>query len=157
MRALLLLIALPLLAVRCTPTGDLGPVDDSGDTHTDDTQADDTASMGPCESGFCELTVTAAEATCRQPDEPEGGLEVTSPAAGTLEVVHYAVQTGCCPTLTVFALQDLRHDSIDVTYEVSGDDCQCACQLDFRYTLADAQPGSFTLQAEGASAEVTVE
>lgn len=156
MRSLLLLLAMPLLAVRCTPTGDLGPTDDTAPDDSGDTHADDTG-MGPCESGFCELTVTTAEATCRQPDEPEGGLEVTAPAAGTLEVVHYAVQDGCCPTLTVFALQDLRHDTIDVTYEVSGDDCQCVCDLDFRYTLADAWPGSFTLQAQGESVDVTVE
>jgi hypothetical protein len=66
-------------------------------------------------------------------------------------------QPGCCPTLAVFALQDLRHGTIEVTYDASDDDCECECELDFFYTLSDAQPGTFTLTANGDSASVTVE
>jgi hypothetical protein len=151
MRPFLLTLALPLLAIRCTPTGDLGPTDD-----TDDTVLDDTG-MGPCESGFCELTVSGIDYGCHQPDDPQAGLQASSAGAGTLEVAHWMAQPGCCPTLTVFALQDQRHGTIDVTYEVSDDDCECECELDFFYTLSDAQPGSFTLMANGDSASVTVE
>jgi hypothetical protein len=153
MRTHLLALLLPLAGFQCTPTGDLGPTDDTG---SPDTGSHDTG-MGPCEAGFCQLTVTGTDYGCHQPENPRAGLEVAGAGTGSLAVSHWMAQPGCCPTLAVWAIQDLRHGTIDVTYDVSADDCECECELDFFYTLSDAQPGGFTLQAGGDSASVTVE
>jgi hypothetical protein len=154
----ILLSSLALFGLSCTPTGDLGPTDDStpDDSAPDDSAPDDTG-MGPCESGLCDLTVTGADYGCHQPENPQAGLEVANAGPGALDVAHWMAQPGCCPTLTVTAVQDLRHSRIDVTYDISSDDCECHCQLDFTYGISGAQPGAFTLYAGEDSAAVTVE
>jgi hypothetical protein len=152
--------AIALAGQPCMPKGDLEPIGDTGDSLPDDTAAGDTGDsqgMGPCESGICDVTVTDALVECGSDTTaaPEP-LEITASGPGTLSVWHHHVQWGCCPQLDVQAVQDLRHGTIEVVYDLYDDMCDCICELDVRYTLTELQSGAFTLQAEGATLKVEV-
>ncbi len=145
--------ALSFASESCMPTGDLDPKPDTADTAPGDTYG-----IGPCESGFCDLTVVDASVDCASDTTaaPEP-IEVVASGPGTLTIHHHRVQQGCCPELNVSALQDLRHDRIEVHYDLYDDMCDCICDLDIQYTLQDLYSGTFELEAAGATATVTVE
>lgn len=148
---------LALASQPCSPTGELEPKDDTAETGiTGDTA--DTQGMGPCESGFCDLVVTDAVVECASDTTSAPyPLEATDLGGGVVEVWHHRVQQGCCPQLDVTAVQDLRNDRIEVSYDLYDDMCDCICDLDVRYTLNEVYSGTFTLTAGTDSAEVTVE
>lgn len=155
--ALILAGAIGLASETCIPTGNLDPKDETGRGPQDTSATEDTQGMGPCESGFCDLTVTDAVVECSSDttSAPEP-LEITV-ADGIINVWHHRVQQGCCPELSVSAMQDLRHDLIEVEYDLYDDVCDCICDLDVRYALEGAYAGTFELTAAGDSATVTVE
>jgi hypothetical protein len=152
--ALILAGAIGFASETCIPTGNLDPKAETGDT----TATGDTQGMGPCESGFCDLTVSEARVECASDTTaaPEP-IEVVASGPGTLGIHHHRVQQGCCPELAVSALQDLRNDRIEVSYDLYDDMCDCICDLDVLYTLGDLYAGTFTLEAHGDSSTVTVE
>ncbi len=137
----------------CMPEGTLDPKDETGDT----SQTEDTQGMGPCESGFCDLIVTDAIVQCGESITGDpSSLELTGSAAGTISIHHHRVDMGCCPELVVTAMQDLRNDRIEVSYDLYDDMCDCICELDVLYTLSDLYSGSFELTALGDSTTVEV-
>jgi hypothetical protein len=141
----------------CMPTGDLEPTDDTAET-SEPAETGDSYGMGPCESGLCDVTVTDARVECASDTTSAPyPLEVTASGPGTLTLWHHRVQQGCCPELSVTAIQDLRHDRIEVSYYLYDDMCDCICDLDVHYTLADLYSGSFELEAQGETLSVTVE
>ncbi len=152
--ALLIAGTITLAAETCTPTGDLEPKGETGDS----TATGDTHGMGPCESGLCDATVTDARAECASDTTaaPEP-IEVVASGPGTVSIHHHRVQQGCCPELAVAAIQDLRHDRIEVSYDLYDDFCDCICDLDLHYTLSDLYSGTFDLEAAGDTQSVTVE
>ncbi len=151
--ALTLAAAITFAGESCIPTGTLDPAEDSGDTSgTDDTQG-----MGPCESGFCDVVVTDATVECAKGITGDPSVIEATVSGGSITVWHQRVDQGCCPELAVSAMQDLRHDGIEVEYDLYDDMCDCICDLDIRYTLSDLYSGTFELTASGDSVTVTVE
>jgi hypothetical protein len=153
--ALIFASALTFASETCIPTGTLDPKGDSGDSSL--TETGDSQGMGPCESGFCDLTVTEAVVECAEGITGEPSVIEATAGVGTITVWHQRVSQGCCPQLSVTAMQDLRHDTIEVEYDLYDDMCDCICELDIRYTLSDVYSGSFELSAAGSSTTVKVE
>lgn len=147
--------AIAFASQPCMPEGTLDPKDDTADSAPGDTHA---STQGPCESGFCDLTVTDAVVQCGEgiTGDPSA-LELITASAGTVSIHHHRVEQGCCPELAVTALQDLRNDRIEVEYDLYDDMCDCICELDVLYTLSDLYAGTFDLTAAGDSLSVTVE
>ena len=118
---------------------------------SDDDDVSDDDDMGPCESGICELTVIAAAAECDllpDPDPmPPGGVLASSPALGQITVAHFDHSEGCCPEIQVLGLAYMNDQFIEVTIDLSNDDCECVCTLDVQYTLGEVPAGRWTIFA----------
>jgi len=112
-------------------------------------------SAPPCGGGeTCSLLTLEAVAEC---GEGALGLAARSDSPGTIAVVHQAAGTGCCPQVDVEASAWLDLGELRVAYTVGGDDCDCACSVDFRYVLGGVPPGPWTVVTpDGTAARVEV-
>lgn len=84
-------------------------------------------------------------------------LTVTASGGGEVAVVHESVSGTCCVGFDVVADADAAAMTVAVTYEETGDPCDCMCAYDFAYSLTGLTPGDWTITAAGDTATVTVE
>lgn len=86
--------------------------------------------------------------------EPES-LTVTAAGAGAIQVLHLNVQDSCCLDHEVKTA--VSGTDLTVTYESSGDPCDCVCGYDYSYSVSGLEAGDWTVTAGDSSATVTVE
>lgn len=135
-------------------------LDDTGEEADADTDTDtdtDTGAFIDCgEDGICELVVSGVVFEVVEPGTPRT-ISAMATAANTVEVIDVAFGPGCCPTtVDVTAIASLRTNTIEPSYTVSGDDCDCVAAVSVSYTLSEVPSGYFTLVEGSGSVEVEV-
>ena len=130
--------------------------DSDTDTDTDtDTDADTDADTDlPCTSGdTCEIAVAATNMSCGS-DAPNFSAYVSSP--GVIAVTHTAFQQGCCPTYEIRATATESTRTLEATYTITSDECDCVCWLEATWRLQDIPSGDWTVKAPGGASTLVV-
>ena len=101
---------------------------------------------GPAEDGATADTAGA-----------ESVLTAVAAGAGSVSVAHDNYSATCCVGFDVSASADSATSTVTVTYEETGEPCDCLCTYNLAYTLTDLSAGDWTISAGGDSTTVTVE
>lgn len=97
-----------------------------------------------------------SDAVADTASEPSA-LTATASGGGAVAVLHENYAAECCVGFDVSAEADSASSTVTVTYEETGDPCDCMCVYNLGYTLTDLTPGDWTITAGGDSTTVTVE
>ena len=73
--------------------------------------------------------------------------------AGGIDVVHSERWANCCPEFMVEAA--VEGQTIALTY-TEKQDCNCVCSWELRYHLDGVESGTWTVEVEGLSEEISV-
>lgn len=84
-------------------------------------------------------------------------LHAAAAGAGAVSVTHDGVGGSCCVGFDVAAETDEAAATVSVTYEETGEPCDCICTYNLAYTLTGLSAGDWTIEAAGDSTTVTVE
>ena len=129
---------------------------DATEDATEDAEPDATEDASADTGEEIALTAGEAAAVCGSGDDP---LLTASPTGdpGAIIVTHAGFSMGCCPEfLRVSATANQGTSTINVSYELGPDPCDCICTLDTAYTLSGIPTGSWTVEVGGDSATVEV-
>jgi hypothetical protein len=91
---------------------------------------------------------------CGDPSDQET-LTAVSAVAGRIDVTHLDYASGCCPEAVQVEVEVLGR-TLDVSYTLVNDFCDCICELDTSYTLVGVDGGPWTVRAGAVEATVEV-
>lgn len=93
-------------------------------------------------------------AECEDEGEPEVSLTLAG-GPGQIEVEHRGFVAQCCASWVVSAAF-VGEDTIEVSYEDAGTECDCTCEQALSYTLSPVPSGDWIVSVPGIEGEVTV-
>jgi hypothetical protein len=138
--------------------------DSDTDTDTDadadsdsDADADSDADSDADTDPEFPVDVRGAQVECGDPQgqpPPMPMLQAQVSSNGVVNVAHLHHSFGCCPDLEVTAVRS--GSTVDISYALTNDFCDCICLLDIVYRLRDLPSGTWTLQADGLTTTVDV-
>ena len=111
-----------------------------------------------CLTGPCDAEVVDAKLVdCESDSGTMTTLKASVAGNGEIDVEHYAVQVGCCPTFSASATYDASEALIEVDYVFAEDMCDCICMLDVSYTISGVPAGEWTLRTVNGETAVRIE
>ena len=108
----------------------------------------------PCGDVGCDIGVEAADASC---GDGISGFTAIPDGVGALKIAHGEIEWGCCPKVDVTVVADGEARTLDASYRLYQDDCDCVCELDLSYRMTDIPAGTWTVNEAGATTTATVE
>ena len=118
----------------------------------------DSGQATECTSGPCAVDVVdPLLVDCESDSGTITSLNAVVAANGSIDVEHFAVQVGCCPSFSASASYDTSTSVVAVEYDFADDACDCVCMLDVSYTVSGVPAGEWTLQTMNGSTTVTIE
>jgi len=120
-------------------------------------KGDDTATTAEAGADTdADVQVTDPTANCGSAGAEE--LQLSSPSASEVDVVHISFAEGCCPEYLLVSTE-VDEDAMEITatYELGPDPCDCICMLDATYSLENVPTGTWTIQAGAASESIEID